>query len=89
MILVNGEEDAEIYNMSGMRVRNENLAGGIYIVRKSWEPCSIGRILLRTIPVTLALFLIPILGLAIGFADALLARLAAHVLVHQRLCGID
>ncbi|MBD5371260.1 MAG: Omp28-related outer membrane protein [Bacteroides sp.] len=33
-ILVSGEADAEVYDLNGMRVRNENLAKGIYLVRK-------------------------------------------------------
>lgn len=33
-ILVNGNDNCEVYTTSGMRVRNENLATGIYIVRK-------------------------------------------------------
>ncbi len=48
-ILVNGEADAEVYSMNGMRVRNENLAKGIYLVRKAMSDGSTfnGRILVK------------------------------------------
>lgn len=48
-ILVNGESDAEVYNVSGMRVRNSNLSKGIYIVRKAINDkfIYVGRIFVR------------------------------------------
>ncbi len=37
MVFVNGSADLDLYNLNGQRVRNANLAGGVYIVRKVLE----------------------------------------------------
>ena len=36
-VLVNGDANVQLYDLSGRSVRNGNLAGGIYIVRKTLE----------------------------------------------------
>lgn len=40
-IYVNGNDDAEVYTTSGLRVENRNLAPGLYIVRKTIENNSV------------------------------------------------
>jgi len=61
-------------NWAGWKSRGQSFgmkALRLYIVRKSWEPCSIARILLRTVPVLLVFFLVPVLGFAVGFVNAI------------------